>query len=436
MDEQVTMRGVEGGESDERVTARAPAPPTRRRLLVRGAVTLVVLLAAGLLAWHWFATRPGPAGGGGPSGAAMAQPVGVAVAATGDIRIIRDALGTVTPLATVTVKTQIAGQLQDVGFTEGQIVHKGDFLAQIDPRPYQALLEQYEGQLGRDQALVRQAQADLVRYQTLLKQDSISRQQEEDQQFLVEQYQAAVRSDQGQIDTQKLNLTYCHIVSPVAGRVGLRQVDPGNYVQTSDPNGIVVVTALQPISVLFSLPEDDLGGVMGRIGAGATLAAAAYDRANQTKLADGTLATVDNQIDTTTGTVKMRALFDNADGRLFPNQFVNIRLLENTHQGVVTVPAAAVQRGGPGIYVWLVGANGTVSVHAIQIGPTDGDRVEVTSGLAAGDQVVVDGTDRLRDGARVTVQAPAAAAASGTGEAAAAPKHRQHQDPAPPNATP
>ncbi len=393
---------------DDQVSLRPPPAPggktavRPRRRLRRWLLPVLLLLAAGLIAWRLLAPAPAPA----PAGRAALppQPVGVSTAALGDIRIWLDGIGTVNPLATITVRTQIAGQLQEVGFTEGQIVHQGDFLAQIDPRPYQALLEQYQGQLARDQALLGQAETDLRRYQTLLKQDSIARQQAEDQVFLVQQYKAAIRSDQAQIDTEKLNLIYCHITAPVTGRVGLRIVDPGNFVQPSDANGLVVVTQLQPISVIFPLPEDDLPQVLPRFHAGTKLPVVVLDRANVTQLATGALSTIDNQVDTTTGTWRLRALFDNRDEMLFPSQFVNARLLVETRHGVVTVPAAAVQRGAPGAYVYVVRPDNTAAMRKVTPGPTDGDRMQIVAGLAAGDRVVIDGTDRLRDGARVSVR--------------------------------
>jgi multidrug efflux system membrane fusion protein len=331
------------------------------------------------------------------------QPITEATVDRGDIRIVVNALGTVTPLATITVRTQINGQLTKVAFKEGQHVYKGDFLAQIDPRPYQAALDQAEGQLARDQGFLDQAQMDLARYQALAKTQAIPRQQVEDQVYIVKQYEGSVKTDQAQIAMQKLNLMYCHIVSPVDGLVGLRLVDPGNYVQTTDVTGLAVVTQLQPISIIFPIPEDDLPQVLDRLRSGATLEATVFDRANTNEIVTGKLYTTDNQIDTTTGTVRLRAEFDNADERLFPNQFVNVRLLENTLHDAVKVPISAVQRGAPGTYVYIVNPDGTVSVRPIKVGPTDGGVAAVDQGLSPGDRVVIDGIDRLRDGARVTI---------------------------------
>jgi membrane fusion protein, multidrug efflux system len=404
---------------------RRPAPDpnvrTRSRSKFRIGVALVALLLAVAVyqTVHWL--RSAPSGGRFPQGAL--QSVGAATVATGNIREIVNALGTVTPLATVTVQTQINGQLTDVGFTEGQLVKKGDFLAQIDPRPYQILKEQYEGQLAHDEGLLAQAQMDLTRYQTLAQQNSIAKQQAEDQVFIVQQYKGSVQQDQGMVDAEALNISYCHIVSPVTGRVGLRLVDPGNYVQTTASTGIAVITQLQPITVIFTVPEDDLPEIMPQLNAGTTLTVVVYDRANIRQLATGKVSAVDNQIDTTTGTVKVRAQFDNSDNALFPNQFVNARLLVKTLKDVVTVPTSAIQRGSPGTYVYVVNSNSTVSVRQIKTGVVDGDLTEVKSGLTAGERVVIDGTDRLRDGLRVSVAAengqptaPATAPARGGGQ--------------------
>jgi membrane fusion protein, multidrug efflux system len=335
------------------------------------------------------------------------QSVGAATIAPGNIRVVVNALGTVTPLATVTVQTQISGQLISVGFTEGQLVNKGDFLAQIDARPYEIAKAQAEGQLAHDQGLLAQAQTDLKRYQGLLAQNSIARQQADDQAFLVQQDEGTVKLDQAQVDAQALNIAYCHIVSPVTGRIGLRLVDPGNYVQTSSSSSIAVVTQLQPITVIFTVAEDYLPDIMPQYNAGTALQVTAYDRSNVKQLAIGKVSAVDSQIDTTTGTVKIRAQFDNADGALFPNQFVNAQLLVRTLTNVVTVPTVAIQRGAPNgqqsSYVYVVNADNTVSVRPITIGPTDGSMTAVNTGLAAGDHVVIDGADRLREGLHVNV---------------------------------
>jgi membrane fusion protein, multidrug efflux system len=353
------------------------------------------------------------------------QPVGVAQIGRGDIRLTLRALGAVTPLTTVTVNTQINGQLMSVGFKEGQLVHKGQFLAQIDPRPYQVALEEDEAQLARDEATLKQAQMDLTRYQTLNQQSSIARQTYEDQVWIVKQNQGTVDYDKAQIKAQQLNLTYCHIVAPSDGRVGLRQVDPGNYVQTGSSTGIVVLTLLKPTTVEFAVPEDSLPQIMARVHAGAKLPVTAFDRANVTQLATGEFAAIDTQVNTTTGTVMLRANFDNPDENLFPSQFVNVVMLLDTQKNVVTVPVAAVQRGAPGTYVYLVNADNTVAVHPIKLGAQDGDFFAVDSGLSAGDRVVTDGADRLRDGAKVTIPAaksqPAAGAAAGKSDSGAAP---------------
>ena len=359
------------------------------------------------------------------------QPVGVKQIGRGDIRLTLRALGAVTPLTTVTVTTQINGLLMSVGFKEGQLVHKGQFLAQIDPRPYQVALEQDEAELARDAATLAQAQMDLARYQTLNQQSSISRQTYEDQVWIVKQDQGTVDYDKALIKAQQLNLTYCHIVAPSDGRVGLRLVDPGNYVQTSSTSGIVVLTLLKPTTVEYSVPEDSLPQIMARVQAGAKLPVTAFDRANVVQLASGEFAAIDTQVNATTGTVMLRANFDNPDGSLFPSQFVNVVMLLDTLKDVVTVPVAAVPRGAPGTYVYLVNADNTVSVHPIKLGAQDGDFFAVDSGLSPGDRVVTDGADRLRDGAHVSIPQPQAAPAAVSGKAGedqpAAPAPGEHQ---------
>ncbi len=376
------------------------APMTlQRRLLV---LALLLLAAAGVV--FWIRSRPSTQSTAFRFRAEGPAPVVAAPATKGDIDVILQALGTVTPIAMVTVRTQISGELVHLDFKEGQEVAKGAPLAEIDDRPYRAQLAQAEGQLARDQALLGAAKADLQRYRILERQHSIALQQVEDQQFLVRQYEGNVTADQAQIDTAKLNITYCHIVSPIAGRVGLRQVDAGNYVTPGDTNGIVVVTEMKPISVLFNLPEGKLPDVLRRIHAGATLAVTAYDSAGTEKLATGTLSAVDNQINTATGTIEFRADFPNRDETLYPNQFVNIHLRVETLQDATLVPSAAILHGRPGAYVYLVRPNQTVIARPVTLGPSEDGHVAVTAGLKPGDQVVVDGADNLKDGARVELQ--------------------------------
>lgn len=402
---------------------REPPPPTgtRRRKVVLIIIGLAVLalvffVVRGL---HHRAQRPAfarrggfgrPGGFGrgfGRAGEGADDVVSVAVsrAAFGDIVIRLPALGTVTPIATVTVKTQISGYLEKVAFTEGQLVRKGDFLAQIDPRPYQAALDQAKGNLARDEAQLADDQLDLKRYADLIKQDAVSGQQLDTQKYLVAQYAGTVESDKAAVEAAAVNLAYCHILSPTTGRVGLRQVDAGNYVTPGDTNGIVVVTQLQPITVIFPLAEDYVPGIQQRLASGATLQVEAYDRSNSKQLAAGKLLTLDNEIDPTTGTVKLRAQFDNKGNTLFPNQFVNIQLVENVLQHQLIIPDAAVRRGAPNgvlsTFVYVVNPNHTVSVRPITLGEIDGDNVAVKSGLDVGDLVVTEGADRLRDGARV-----------------------------------
>jgi multidrug efflux system membrane fusion protein len=412
MDEKVTPPTAR--RSDEATPTKAPytAVPTRAKprpvrtlfvwLIVLGAIGGagygIYTLAQSQKATTQRQGRNGP-GFGGPTS------VGVATVKTGTIHVYVNALGTVTPLATVTVQTQINGQLQQVAFKEGQYVKKGDFLAQIDSRPYEALKAQYEGQLARDTGTLEQAKADNERYQTLLKQNSIAKQTADNQIFIVQQNEGTVRIDQALIDAQSLNISYCRIVAPIDGRIGLRLTDPGNYVQTSSSTGIAVITQMKPMSVLFPVAEDALNEIHPQVDKGQTLEAALFDRGNTKQIATGSVTTLDNQIDTTTGTVKLRATFANDDLALFPNQFVNVRLLVKTLDNSVVVPAAAVQRGAPGTYIYVVGDDNKVTVRKVAVGPTDKDMTAITDGLKVGDKVVVDGADRLRDGAAVMVAA-------------------------------
>jgi len=427
--ERVDRPGVEMPPSprvlpdvDEPERSRSPGEPPPPRSRLRGALRygILLLVVAALVLWLVFRSGPqAPTTGRVQSGGPM--PVGTAAVEKGDMPVVLSGLGTVTPLAMVTIRTQINGQLIEVAFKEGQMVNKGDFLAQIDPRPYQVALEQAQGQLAKDQALLKNAELDLTRYRTLVAQNSIARQTADTQVSVVQQNRGTVQADQAQVDTQKLNLTYCRIVAPVGGRVGLRQVDPGNYVQTSDPNGIVVITQLQPISAIFTLPEDSLQAVLRRVQSGETLAVTAFDRSGTTRLDTGRLDTMDNQIDTSTGTVKLRATFDNRDQMMFPNQFVNIQLLVDTLRGATLVPNAAVQRGAPGTFVYVVKPDETVVAQPVTLGPADDKRVVITKGLEQGQLVVTDGADRLKDGAKVRVSQNAAAGAAQPGGAAETP---------------
>jgi membrane fusion protein, multidrug efflux system len=402
-------------------SAPAPVetPPPRRRSVFFWIAIVAALAVAAAFAWRKFESIA-PSTNREESSGRPAQPpqtVRVAPVTLGDMPLTIDALGTVTPFETVTIRTQIAGTLQKVGFTEGQTVKTGDFLVQIDPRPYEAALAQAQGQLAKDQALLGQAQGDLARFQQLAKQDSIAMQQVADQTALVAQDKAAIAADQAMVKTAELNLAYTHIVSPVTGRVGLRLVDPGNYLQPSDANGIVVITQIDPISVVFTTPEDNLPRISARLNSGAKLPVAVLDRDNVHALATGTLTTFDSQIDVTTGTIKMRSTFDNPNGVLFPNQFVNVRLLVDTMTGATLAPNPAIQLGASGNFVYLLNDNSTVSKRDVVIGPTDGKHTVITSGLASGDKVVIDGVDRLRDGAKVkVVDNPPIAAAQGSGQ--------------------
>jgi multidrug efflux system membrane fusion protein len=388
-----------------------PVTGKPRRHWLTWLIWLIVVIALGAGLAHIIAKRKAQqaeasqTGGrrrGGPPGN-RAMPVVVATARTGDINVYLNGLGSAVPLNAVTVKTQINGQLMKVLFREGQIVKKGDLLAEIDPRPSQVQLTQAEGQMARDQALLKNAQIDLERYRTLFQQDSIARQQLDTQASLVRQYEGAVKADQGQVDAARLQLAYAKITAPIGGRVGLRQVDPGNIVSTSDVNGIVVITQLQPISVVFTLPEDNIPDVMKRLRKGAKLSVDAYDRSQQNKLATGLLTTIDNQIDPTTGTVKLKAQFANEDFSMFANQFVNTRLLVNVKHDATIVPSAGIQRGSQGTFVYVVNADNTVSVRTVDIGIVQGDDTEILTGVKAGETIVVDGSDKLREGARVSI---------------------------------
>ena len=390
-------------------------------LKVVAALVVIAIVVGGVL---WYVSRaPGtaPSGKGKAASDPNARPLPVVAAAArqGSIDVHINALGTVTPLNTVVVHARVSGQLMSVAFREGQLVKAGDLLAQIDPRPFEVQLTQATGTMAHDQALLKDAQLDLERYRTLLKQDSIASQQVDTQEALVHQYEGQVQTDQGAIDNAKLQLTYARVTSPISGRAGLRQVDPGNIVQTTDANGIVTITQEQPITVIFPVAEDDIPRILKRMQTGQAVAVDAFDRSGTKQLATGHLLTIDNQIDTTTGTVKLKAEFPNQDGALFPNQFVNVRMAVETRQDATLVPSAAIQRGAPGTFVFQVKPDQSVAVTTVKLGAVEGETTQVTSGLQPGDKVVVDGTDKLRDGAKVEL---VDASARGAGAANGAPK--------------
>ena len=406
-----------------------PPPRDSRPFIARHwrALTVALIIVALLVGFVLYlrTKQPVAAPPRGRNGQNAPVAVSVATAVSGDVQVNIPALGTVTPLATVTVRTQITGTLQRIFFTEGQFVHQGDALAQIDPRPYEAALQQMEGNLKRDQALLADAKLDLTRYENLVKEDSIAQQQLDTQRALVDQYVGTIQADEGQVKTAQVNLIYTHITAPVTGRVGLRQVDQGNYVTPGDTNGIVLLNQLQPITVIFTIPEDNVPAVMKRLRDGATLTVGAFDRTNATKIADGKLLTADNSIDVTTGTIKLRAQFDNTDSALFPNQFVNTQLLVDVLHDQIVMPNAAVRRGAPNgvatTFVYVVNADRTVSVRPVTLGVVDGEKVAVTAGLKAGEVVVTEGGDRLREGAQVTLPSSAPVAAPAAGNATAQP---------------
>ncbi|HXI43322.1 MAG TPA: MdtA/MuxA family multidrug efflux RND transporter periplasmic adaptor subunit [Bryobacteraceae bacterium] len=371
----------------------------------------------------------GGAAGKARSRGPQATPVIAAKAHKGDVGVYLTGLGAVTPIYTVTVKSRVDGQLMRIHYSEGDLVHKDDVLAEIDPRPYQVQLEQAEGQQAKDQATLANARTDLARYQTLLTQNAIPEQQVATQKATVTQDEGTVKSDQGLIDSAKLNLDYCRITAPITGRVGLRLVDPGNIVHASDQTGLLVITQIDPISVIFTIAEDQLPAVFKRLRAGQRLGVDAYNHDMTAKIAHGWLTTIDNQIDPSTATVKLRATFDNKDDALFPNQFVNARLLVEQKRNVTLVPTSAVQRNSQTTYVYLVKPDSTVTVRPVTIGTTEGDDSEVTAGLEPGDVVVMTGVDKLQEGSKVNVHFEGESPATG-GRAVSGAKSRSSLAPA------
>lgn len=389
---------------------KSPSGSLPRKLVV----ATLVLAAIGGIWWKTHHSADAQEGPGQKRGG-MASAIGVAVVKRQDAPLQLGALGTVTSAYTVTVRSRVDGQLDKLHFTEGQLVKQGQLLAELDPRPYQAALTQVEGQLLRDQALLKNAELDLQRYKQLLAQNSIAKQQVDTQEALVQQYAGTVKLDQGAVDNARLQLSYSRVVAPITGTVGLRQVDPGNIVHASDTNGIVVITQTQPVNVVFAIPETSLSQVLqARQDSGsAALAVEAWDREDLKKIADGKVLAIDNQLNVSTGTVNIKASFDNSQNRLFPNQFVNAHLQLGVRKNAVVVPTVAIQLGKQGNYVYTVNADETVSLSKVKPGPVSGDSTVIEEGLEAGQKVAIDGLDKLRDGAKVKVIDRSAKAADG-----------------------
>ena len=399
-----------------------PEPGAHRAAMARGAAPsksrwwlwVLILGAIAIGIWYFRSSRatsqaadsaaPGAAnrGKGSPGAGGFVVPVVVSTAQHGDLPVYFNGLGTVTAFNTVTVRSRVDGQLINVAFQEGQFVHQGDFLAQIDSRPFQVQLEQAQGQLAKDQAQHKDAEANFERFKLLFKEGVIPQQQLDTQAALVGQSDGAIRADHAQIDNANLQLTYAHIIAPISGRIGLRLVDAGNMVHATDTNGLLVITQLQPISVIFSLPQDQLPQVNSKLRSGVQLTVEAYDRDDTTRIASGKLTTIDNQIDLTTGTYKLKSIFNNGDNSLFPNQFVNVHLLVDTKRNLTIVPAAAIQRGPQGTYVYAVGSDNTVKIRTVTIAQATGDNIGLSAGLNPGDVVVIDGQDKLQDGSKVS----------------------------------
>jgi multidrug efflux system membrane fusion protein len=381
--------------------SKPTSPPRLRR---RWGIVLIVVCLIAIGAYLFFSRAQSRSAKKGQSPAMRMVPVIALEAKKADFNVYITGLGSVTPINTVTVRTRVDGQLMEVLYREGQIVNSGELLAKIDPRPFEVQLTQAEGQMARDVAQLKNAQLDLERYRLLWEQDSVSKQQLDTQEALVRQFEGAIKTDQGQIDSAKLNLVYCQITAPVSGRIGLRLVDPGNIVRVSDTNGLVVITQLQPIAVIFPIPEDNLPQVLARLATGERLPVEAYDREMRQKLAAGSLLTVDNQIDPATGTVRLKAIFPNEKNELFPNQFVNARLLVEVKREVIVVPTSAIQRGPQGIFVYVVKDDRTATVRPVTLGEIQGGEASIKTGLSPRELVVVDGQDRLREGTKVELR--------------------------------
>ena len=415
---------MEPGRPHSHVPPPPPGPKPRKRGLIWVLIFLVVASVAGFAVWR--ASQPGlvpvsPNQGGrrGARGAGAfgPTPVVTAKAILKSVPIYLTGLGNVSAFYTVTVKSRVDGQLMSIAYKEGDYVKEGQVLAEIDPRPFQVQLAQAEGTKARDEALLANDKLDLQRYETLLAQDAIPKQQLDTQRALVSQIEGNLKTDQANIDNARLQLTYAHIVAPISGRIGLRLVDPGNIVHASDASGLLVITQLQPISVLFTIPEDALPQVMAKLRAGVKLTVEAFNRDNSKKLASGTLITADNQIDQSTGTSRMKAVFPNTDNVLFPNQFVNIRLLVDTKRSEIVIPSVAIQHGQQGSFVFLVDEESKVKIQNVQSDIVlDDNTTSIATGLKEGDSVVVDGTDRLQNGMPVRVRKPGEDALSGIGD--------------------
>jgi multidrug efflux system membrane fusion protein len=400
-------------ESAHSMTPRQTPSRTSRLHWVFWLLAVAVAGIGGHAYWTNADDKTPSSGQKGAAAPPQSVPVVIATARQGDIAIYLTGLGSVTPMNTVTVKSRVDGQLMKVLFEEGEVVGSGSLLAQIDPRPFEILRMQAEGQMARDQALLKNARIDLQRYKTLVMQDSIPRQQLDTQEALVQQYSALIKMDQAQIDSASLQLTYAKITAPIGGRIGLRLVDPGNIVHASDAGGLAVITQLHPIAVIFSIPEDSLPPVLAHLKAGEQLTVEVFNREGTRKIATGRLLTVDNQIDPTTGTVRLKAVFPNSENELFPNQFVNARLLLDVKRGTTVVPAAALHRTSRGAFVFLMKSDQTVTVRPVKLGPADGDDLSIVEGVSPGDAVVVEGAERLREGSKVELPTQDAASSRG-----------------------